>query len=79
MPCTNRDGTDYLDYVRRHYGVEVKIGQRVRVDGELGTVIHNPTFANHYVHVRLDRGMDAPCHPTWRMTYLPESEEISDA
>jgi len=60
---------DSLDYVRRIYRVDVELGQRVECDGKPGTVVFDPRFGSHYVHVEFDDGHRSPCHPTWRMVY----------
>jgi hypothetical protein len=55
------------DYVRRSYGVDPVVGDRVRhieIDREGTIARENPSQA-HYVMVRLDGQKHAsPCHPT---------------
>lgn len=60
------------DYVRRVYGVNPVVGERVRhhVGGKLGTITREDRSQGHYVQVRFDGKMHAlPCHPT-EMDYL---------
>lgn len=54
------------DYVRRTYGVDYKVGDRLLVDGKPGVLV---SFPGQYLGVRFD---DTPrrvsrCHPTWRV------------
>lgn len=54
------------EYVRRAYGVDYKVGDRVTVDGKPGTIV---SFPEQYLGVRFD---DRPvrvarCHPTWEV------------
>lgn len=56
---------------RQRYGVTFKRGDRVAVDGKPGTVT-SYTRSQQYIRVRLDGDKKSvPCHPTWRMEYLP--------
>lgn len=53
-------------YVRQHYGVDYKRGDRIAVDGRPGTIV---SFPGQYLGVRFD---DSPsvtqrAHPTWRV------------
>jgi hypothetical protein len=54
------------DYVRRAYGVDPVVGQRVRhTEVDKAGVIAKPGPAGHYVYVRFDGERHAsPCHPT---------------
>jgi hypothetical protein len=65
-----------MDWVRQHYGVPAKRGQRVDMNGNLGTI----TRATHYVWVRFDDYHGGkhplPCHPTWRMTYFDRDGQV---
>jgi hypothetical protein len=54
------------EYVRRHYGVDYKRGDRLVMDGRPGTLV---SFPEQYLGIRFD---DTPrrvyrCHPTWRI------------
>ena len=54
-------------YVRDHYGVDFKVGDRVTVDGRPGVVV---SFPGQYVGVRLDgQKHTSRCHPTWRLEH----------
>lgn len=55
------------DYVKRTYGVEPKVGQKVKhaVTGRTGIVAREDKSAGHYVQVRFDdKRFALPCHPT---------------
>src|SRR4051812_16587469 len=55
------------DYVKRTYGVDLKVGQMVRhtVTGDSGVVAREKKSQGHYVQVRFGRRRFAlPCHPT---------------
>jgi hypothetical protein len=55
-----------LAYVRGYYGVDYKVGDRLEVDGRVGTLV---SFPNQYLGVRFDgERHTALCHPTWRVT-----------
>lgn len=57
------------DYVRRTYDVDVKVGQRITVDGRPGTVV---SFPGQYLGVRFDgETRTSRAHPTWRVDYHP--------
>ena len=57
------------EYVRRTYGVDFKVGDRVTVDGRPGVVV---SFPGQYVGVRLDgQKHTSRCHPTWRLHHAP--------
>jgi hypothetical protein len=56
------------DYVRRAYGVEPKVGQRVIFteykERPEGTILPEDTSRSHYVMVRFPNvTWPAPCHP----------------
>lgn len=61
------------DYVKRAYGVNPKVGQRVRhteVD-KLGKITRERLSQAHYVMVRFDgEKHPSPCHPT-ALDYFP--------
>ena len=58
------------DYVRRMYGVNPVVGERVRHTelrgaGAFGTIARERPSQGHHVMVRFDgRGHADPCHPT---------------
>jgi hypothetical protein len=55
------------DYVKRTYGVEPKVGQRVKhtVTGNSGVVAREDKGQAHYVQVKFDgKRFALPCHPT---------------
>jgi len=57
------------EYVRRYYGVNVKRGQRVTVEGRPGVVV---SFPGQYLGVRFDgERHTSRCHPTWEVDYTP--------
>lgn len=60
------------DYIRRAYGVDAKVGQRVTVDGRPGMIM-KPPGDPHRLHVKFD---DSPfvtqAHPTWEVDYSPK-------
>ena len=63
-------------YVREYYQVPAVIGMRVIVDRRPGVIVG---FAGSDLLAQLDDtpGIDVPCHPTWRVTYLdPEGKEL---
>jgi hypothetical protein len=52
------------EYVHLRYGVAVKVGDRVKVDGREGVVV---SFPDQYVGVRFDgEKRTSRAHPTWR-------------
>jgi hypothetical protein len=62
------------DYVRRAYGVNPGVGQRVRhtVTKKFGTVAKENPSQGHYVMVRFDgQSFSSPCHPT-ELDYQPK-------
>ena len=53
------------EYVRRHYGVDYRRGDRVLVDGRPGVIV---SFPDQYLGVRMDgEKHTSRCHPTWRV------------
>lgn len=61
------------DYIKRTYGVEPKIGARVRhtETDKFGKITREKPSAAHYVNVMFDgRGFSVPCHPT-ALDYAP--------
>lgn len=59
-----------MEYIRNYYGVPLRRGLRVRVNGKLG-VITGASSAQAHVNVRFDgQKHSIPCHPTWRFEYL---------
>lgn len=62
--------SDLYDYIRRTYGVEPRIGQRITVDGEPAVVVR--PREGHYLRVRFDgKKRLVNAHPTWRVDYAP--------
>lgn len=52
-------------YVRAYYGVTYKRGDRITVDGRLGTIV---SFPGQYLGVRFDGEKHTRrAHPTWRI------------
>lgn len=52
-------------YVREHYAVTYKVGDRLVVDGRPGTLV---SFPAQYLGVRFDGDKHTSrCHPTWRV------------
>lgn len=52
-------------YVRDHYRVPYKRGERVKVDGRPGTIV---SFPGQYLGVRFDGEKHTErCHPKWRV------------
>ena len=53
------------EYVRRHYGVDFKRGDRITVDGKPGVIV---SFPGQYLGVRFDGSrLTLRAHPTWRV------------
>ena len=53
-------------YVRTHYDVDYKRGDRLVVDGKPGTLV---SFPDQYLGVRFDgEKHTSRCHPTWRVS-----------
>lgn len=53
------------EYVRRHYGVSYKRGDRVTVEGRAGVIV---SFPGQYLGVRFDgETITSRCHPTWKV------------
>jgi hypothetical protein len=55
------------DYIKRTYGVNPVVGERVRHTevNKFGVIAREKLSAGHYVQVRFDGNkFDSPCHPT---------------
>lgn len=53
------------EWVRHHYDVRFKRGDRVVIDGRVGTIV---SFPGQYLGVRFDgEKRTSRCHPTWRV------------
>lgn len=53
------------EYVRRTYGVDYKRGDRLIIDGRVGTLV---SFPGQYLGVRFDGEKHTErCHPKWRV------------
>jgi len=65
------------EYIERAYGVTVTVGQRISMDGRIGTVL-KPRSNEHYLCVQFDGWKSwSYVHPTWKMDYAPvESKEV---
>jgi hypothetical protein len=60
------------EYVRRLYGVDYKLYDRVAVDGRPGVIV---SFLGQYLGVRFDgERHTSRAHPTWRV----EREAVSN-
>lgn len=60
------------DYVKRTYGVDPVVGEKVKhtVTGESGVIARESPGQAHYVRVRFDgKSFSLPCHPT-ELEYL---------
>jgi hypothetical protein len=59
-------------YVRAHYGVDFKQGDRLTVDGKPGTLV---SFPAQYLGIRFDgETFTSRAHPTWRVERInPEA------
>lgn len=73
-----------MKYIRKHYKVPAKRGGRVRYSGDPSGVTHDGTITSAKdarIRVRFDgnpfgRGPHPiPCHPTWKIEYLPATEK----
>jgi hypothetical protein len=63
-----------LDYVKNYYGVPAKVGMRVKVDGEMGTITCGD---GQYIKVRIDgEKISANCHPTWEVVYYDHDGKV---
>lgn len=52
-------------YVRRAYGIDYKVGDRLMIDGKPGMLV---SFPEQYLGVRFDGSRHVSrCHPTWRV------------
>lgn len=66
------------DYVKRTYGVNPVVGERVRhhlASYGLGTIQRENPSQRHYVMVKFDNGKAGPCHPT-EMDYLGSAHVV---
>lgn len=55
-------------YIRKYYGVDAEIGQRVIVNGRTGIIVG---FDGAHLRVLFDGATYAViCHPRWRVVYL---------
>ena len=69
------------EYVRHTYGVDYRQGERLIVDGQIGTLV---SFPGQYLGVRFDgHRRTSRCHPTWEVYRAddvhPFSENVNDA
>lgn len=64
------------EYVRSQYGVNYKRGERLIVDGRVGTLV---SFPEQYLGVRFDDNPKyvARCHPTWNVERAESKHGIS--
>jgi len=72
QPRLPRDGrvVEYA-YIRRAYGVNPKVGQRITMNGKPGVIV-KPRGDPQYLFVRFDGQKHAVnVHPTWRVDYAP--------
>lgn len=54
------------EYVRRYYGVDYKVGDRLMVDGRVGVLV---SFPDQYLGIRFDgETFTSRAHPTWRVS-----------
>jgi len=64
-------GRDVFEYIRQYYGLNFRLGQRVRTSRGEGVIVG----ATHYIRVRLDgETVDGNWHPT-DVESIGESEE----
>lgn len=57
------------DYIRRTYGVDPHVGQRITMDGKPGVIVR-PQGDPQYLKVRFDGEKHAAnVHPTWEVVY----------
>lgn len=63
-----------LDYIRRTYAVDARVGGRVRYSGNSAPVGGTITgAAGQYLLIRLDcEDHSGRYHPTWKLEYLPK-------
>lgn len=60
------------DYIRRTYGVDPKVGQRITMGGRPGVIVR-PRGDPQYLRVRFDGQTHVSnVHPTWRVCYAPD-------
>lgn len=56
-------------YIRRHYGVAPRVGQRITMNGKPGTIIR-PRGDPAHLRVRFDgQRHTSNVHPTWEVSY----------
>lgn len=60
---------DGYDYIRGRYGVEVKVGQHVVIDGTHCVVVEGEN--DQYLHFTPNGYNRLIAHPTWRVDYHP--------
>jgi len=59
------------DYIRRTYGVDPRLGQRVLIDGRWAMVVR-PQGDPLYLRLRFEgQRHTSNAHPTWRVEYAP--------
>lgn len=66
-----RPSTPPYEYIRRAYGVDPKVGQRITVDGKPGTILR-PLGDTHHLRVWFVGQGVGFAHPTWRVDYAPD-------
>lgn len=60
-------------WVRGHYGVDYKRGDRLTVDGRPGVLV---SFPDQYLGIRFDGDRrTSRAHPTWRVTRTTTDRE----
>ncbi len=67
------------DYVRRYYGVDPVVGQRVRHTeiNKSGVIARESPSQAQYVMVKLDgQKLASPCHPT-ALDYAPAEQVVA--
>jgi hypothetical protein len=66
------------EYVRRHYAVDYKRGDRLTVDGKPGTLV---SFPGQYLGIRFDgEKFTRNAHPTWRVARIdPDADKCAQA
>ena len=57
-----------FDYINKSYGLKIKRGTRVKMQGQEGKVtgVRNA----HVLILFDDQKKSVPCHPTWEMEYI---------
>lgn len=57
-----------FEYINQTYGLSVKMGQKVLVDGQEGIIKRD---CGNYIGVDFEDGQGIKrCHPTWEVKYL---------